>query len=239
MSTIEADLDPEMGRETRRQITPSQKLAQEVQQFLAQCLRIGGMSFVLLIILLSAFLTLDIPVRAIDRVFAPVFQVKPSVWLTWGHLLLAMVPLFGVLFARRCGGEEVSRAVLVAWVILTIFVVIEISLLAPIIENGDFPSARFTIALASSAMLGQLVAIAFYDVARGGGFWWRAPLYAALSGFFITGLIYFPVAYWNSTAPWVQWMVGDFIIKVGLAIAFVPVYGVVKKQWRPLRGYGG
>ena len=230
---------PEVEREIRQRITPAERFRQEVRDFAFMIVRVGGMMLVLTPVLLIAILTIDIPVRFLNGLVSALLSLRPSQWLTWGHLVLAVVLFISLLFTRRWGGTEASRAVLAAWGAITVFVLFELSVLSPVIESSDFPSARFTIALVSSAMTGQLVAIAFYDVARGGGAWWRAPFYAAMTGLAVAALIYFPIAYWNSTAPWAAWMVVDLMIKMGLTTLFLPIYAFLRRALRPRGGYGG
>jgi uncharacterized PurR-regulated membrane protein YhhQ (DUF165 family) len=74
---------------------------------------------------------------------------------------------------------------------------------------------------------------------RGGERWWRAPLYGALGAYLVFVLIYFPGVYAGTGAPWINLMVGDFAIKMGLAVAFLPVYGLLRGALRPKGGYGG
>jgi len=232
-------MPPVEEREIRRNMTPAEKLSREMQQFGAMCFRVGAMSLMLSPFLITALLTIDMPARFLNGLFSILPGLKPVQWMTWGGVLLAMVPLVSIFFARRYGGEETSRALIVSWFVLCVFVLFELSVLASIIEAGDFPSARFISAIVASAMSGQLVTIAFYDVARGGGRWWRAPFYAALVGFFVTAVIYFPVAYWNTGAPWAVWMIGDMMVKTLFAALFLPLYAMLRKKFRPRGGYGG
>jgi len=232
-------IDPVEERQIRRQTTPAQRFALEMQNFASASLRISAMAAVLTFGLILSLLTVDIPARIFDRAFSIIPGIKPSLWLSWGSMFMALIPLMAILFARRRGGDEASRAIIFGWMLLALFILFELSVLAPIIEAGDFPGTRYIVALVASTMTGQLVAVSLYDVARGGGHWWRAPLYASLIGFIVTGLIYFPVAYWQSGIPWMQWAVADFMVKAIIALCFLPVYGMVRRAMRPLGGYGG
>ncbi|MCK5747390.1 MAG: VUT family protein, partial [Oricola sp.] len=91
----------------------------------------------------------------------------------------------------------------------------------------------------ASAMAAQYMAASVYDISRGGGRWWRSPLYAALFAFGTYALIYFPGVFSGSRVPWVNWMIGDFAIKTFVAFAFLPVYGFLRKPLKPKGGYGG
>ncbi len=238
MSTILPDDLPTMGRETRRGLTPAEKFAQEMNAFAAMCVRIGVMASLLAPILIISMLVIDIPVRFFNELFSPLTGLKPTQWLTWGGIVVSLIPLVSILFARRYGGEETSRAIIAAWFVLALFILFELSLLSPIIEEGDFPSTRFMVALVASSMTGQLVTVSFYDVLRGGAPWWRAPLYAALAGFFVTILIYFPLAYWQTGLSWSLWLIGDMMVKTLFAVGFLPIYFVLRKRIKPRRGFG-
>lgn len=226
--------------EHRRPIreTPAQKLARETAAFARGLLRMIVLAAVLSPVLLFAFLTVDIPVRSFDNLF-DVAALKPGNWLTIGGVIIALGAPLSVLMTRRFGGDEASRAVTAAWGVAAIASLAELSYLAPVLESSDFPSVRFVVAFVSSAMVGQYLAIGVYDVTRGGGRWWRAPLIALLSGYAAHSLIYFCVAYWSAPAPWFNWMVSDFAVKALTAFAFLPVYKFLQKPLRPTGGYGG
>lgn len=237
--SFEAMEPPEHRERRARSLTVREKFLQELRDGLINTGRTLTMAAVLTPLIIAAFLTLDIPVRVFDGLFSLILSAKPSVWMTWGHMFIAFALGVTILFTRRHGGDMASRAVMVAWILVAIAIVFELSVLAPVIERGDFPSARFAGAFVASAMLGQLFAAAFYDVARGGGAWWRAPFYSALLGFAVTTAIYFPTAYWHTSLPWAAWLVGDLMVKTLIALAFLPVYALLRRRLKPRGGYGG
>ena len=237
--SFEAMEPPEHRERRARVLTVREKFLRELRDGLVNSGRTLIMAGVLTTLIVAAFLTLDIPVRVFDGVFSLILSTQPSVWLTWGHMFIALALAVTILFTRRHSGDMVSRAVMVAWIFVAIAIVFELSVLAPVIERGDFPSARFAGAFVASAMLGQLFAVAFYDVARGGGAWWRAPFYSALMGFAVTAAIYFPTAYWQTGLPWAAWLVGDLMVKTLIALTFLPVYGLLRRRFKPRGGYGG
>jgi len=234
-------MEPATPVETRRpvRITALQRLMDQSSEFFSGLTRMTLLAAILTPVLLVAFLTIDLPVRVFDGAAGGDFAVRPSNWLTRGGLVMALAPLLAILFSRRFGGDEASRAITASWGVAALAVFAELSYLAPALEPQDFPGARFTMVFVASAMAGQYIAVNVYDVARGGGQWWRAPLYGALSGYFVHVLIYFPVAFWGQGAPWLNWMVGDFAIKAMLAFAFLPVYGLLRRKLRPRGGFGG
>lgn len=226
--------------EKRRPIreTPAEKLARETAAFARGLVRMIVLAALLSPVLLYGFLTVDIPVRSFDHLFDTA-ALKPGNWLSLGGIIIALGAPFSVLMTRRFGGDEASRAVTAAWGVAAVATLAELSYLAPVIESSDLPSVRFVVAFVASAMIGQYVAIGVYDVTRGGGQWWRAPLIAILSGYAAHSLIYFCVAYWNVGSPWFNWMISDFAVKTLIAVAFLPIYRLLQKSLRPMGGYGG
>lgn len=226
--------------EERREVkeTPAQKLLRVTRQFLADLARTALLAAVFLPIILASFLTLDIPVKEIDHLFSTGL-LKPSNWFTWGGFFMALGPMAGVLIARRFGGDEASRAITAAWGIAAVAVVAELTYLAPVLEEGDFPSTRFVVAFVASAMAGQFLAVTSYDFSRGSGSWWRAPLFATLIGYGVQAVIYYPSVYWGAGAPWANWMVTDFAVKSIFAFSLLPIYWRFRKKLKPRGGFGG
>ena len=219
--------------------TPLQRLARKARAAAAALGRLGLMGLLLTPLLLAAILTLDIPLRAFDRFFGSAIALRPSNWLTNGAFVMGFAPFLVILFARRFGGEEASRVVTAAWGLAALAVLAELSYLAPALGEADLPDVRFTVAFVAAAMAAQYMAASIYDVTRGGGRWWRAPLYAGLAAALSYAVVYFPGVYAGTSAPWLSWMIGDVAIKIVCAAGFLSVYGVLRRRLRPGRGYGG
>lgn len=218
--------------------TPLQQFFKNLADFGESLFRTFVLSAMLLPVLLASFLTVDLPLRAFDHFFAAPI-LRPSVWLSWGGAIMSLAPLLAILYARRWGGDEASRVVTASWGVAALLVFAEISYLAPQLSAEDFPTTRFVAAFVISAMAAQYFAAAFYDVTRGGGAWWRAPLYAAMAAYAVGAFLYYPIAYWGSGAPWPNWIIGDLMVKLVFAFAFLPIYHMFKRTLRPRGGYGG
>ncbi|MBT8472002.1 MAG: VUT family protein [Marinicaulis sp.] len=219
--------------------TALERLGRQSGEFATAISRMVVLALILTPVLLLSFLTVDLPLRSLDRFWAPDAPMRPSNWLAIGGFIMALAPLVGILITRRYGGDEASRVITAAWGVAAVAVFAELSYLAPVLTAADFPPVRFTVVFVASAMAAQYIAVNAYDVARGGGKWWRAPLYGALAGYFFAGLIYFPAMFWGAGAPWLHWLVGDFAIKAALAFAFLPIYAILRKPLRPKGGFGG
>ncbi len=223
----------------RHRETALSRLLRQTGEFATAISRLALLVVILTPILLAAFLTVDLPIRAFDGLFGGDTALRPSNWLTRGFFIMSLAPLITILFARKYGGDEASRAITAAWGVAAIAVFAELSYLAPALESGDMPPVRFTVVFVAAAMAAQYVAVGVYDVARGGGKWWRAPLFAALGGNIAFLLIYFPGIYWGAAAPWLNWAVAGFTVQMLLAGLFLPGYALARRRLRPKGGFGG
>ncbi len=223
--------------ETRRPIreTPLQKLGREIGNFGAGIVRLAFLCAFLTPVLLFAFLTVDLPFRGFDHFF-DMARAKPGNWLSVGYFAMAAGPAIVILIARRFGGDEASRVVTASWAFAAFA---GVSYLSPELEEGDMPGVAYTVAFVGSSILGQFTAAAVYDVTRGGEAWWRAPFFAALSAYLVQTVLYFPIAYWTSEAPWINWMVEDVGLKGFVIVAFLGVYRLMMRRLRPRGGFGG
>ena len=219
--------------------TALQRFARQSGEFATGLARMGALAAILTPLLLASFLTADLPMRAFDGLVGADIALRPSNWLSHGGFIMGFAPLIAILFARKYGGEEASRAITAAWGIAALAVFAELSYLAPALEAGDMPPVRFAVVFVVSAMAAQYMAVSLYDVVRGGGRWWRAPLLSALGGYITYALIYFPGLMIGSGVPWLNWMVAGFAIYALLAVAFLPVYLMLRKPLKPRGGFGG
>jgi len=223
----------------RSRETGVQRLMRQSGDAVVSLTRMAVLAALLAPFLFTAFLTVDLPMRAFDGLAGGAVELRPSNWLSRGGFVMALAPLIAILFTRKFGGEEASRAVTAAWGVAALAVFAELSYLAPALEDGDMPPARFAVIFVASAMAAQYVAVNLYDIGRGGIRWWRAPLFAALGGYGVHALIYFPGLFFGARAPWLTWMVADIAIMTALAVAFLPVYAALRGPLRPSGGYGG
>ncbi|WP_425409278.1 VUT family protein [Hyphococcus sp.] len=219
--------------------TAVERFSRQSAAFTTALARMLMLAMMLTPVLLAAIITVDLPLHVFDRFAGDAIAARPSNWLSRGGFIMALAPLLIILFARKYGGGEASRAVTASWGLAAVAVFAELSYLAPSLEEGDLPGVRFTVAFTASAMAAQYMTASVYDIVRGGGRWWRAPLFAALFGYLTFALLYFPGLYIGTGAPWLNWMVGDFAIKLLIALAFLPVYGLLRHSLKPKGGFGG
>ena len=231
------DATPAVERRQHQESALTRLQAQAIS-FALGLWRLTLLAMILAPVILLSLLTIDVPFRAIDHFFRSE-SLRPGNWLTVGVFVMTLGPMLSVLQARRYGGDEASRAVTLAWALSAIAVMAEFTYLAPELEAGDLPSVRFAIGFAAAGMTGQFVAIGLYDVLRGGGPWWRAPLYALLIGYAVHVVLFYAIGYGASQAPWMHWMVTDFGVKAASSVVFLVIYMTLRKALRPSGGLGG
>ena len=90
--------------------------------------------------------------------------------------------------------------------------------------------------------LGQLLDVQVFDRLRRLRQWWVAPLAASVVGQAVDTLVFFSVAFWRSTDPfmathWVEIAWVDYVIKIVVSTAvFLPLYGALLQsllRWLP------
>ncbi len=226
--------------EQRRPIkeTPLERLARLTREFFVALARLAMLSMLLLPILIYAFFFVDLPYRGFDQFFGSA-MAKPGNWLSLGFLAMALAPFLVILISRRFGGEEASRVVTASWFVAALAAFAGVSYLAPVLESGDLPSVAFVVAFVGSSLVAQFAAAAIYDVTRGSERWWRAPFFSSLAAFVAQAFLYFPIAYWGSNAPWLNWLVQYIALAALGTVAFLGAYWVLMRRLRPRGGWGG
>ncbi|WP_298014125.1 7-cyano-7-deazaguanine/7-aminomethyl-7-deazaguanine transporter [uncultured Castellaniella sp.] len=160
---------------------------------------------------------------------------------TWGafsfpFIFLATdltVRLIGKAQARRVIARVMVPALIASYIVSVLF------------HEGRFNGAGalavfdgfvFRIALASFAayVFGQLLDVQVFDrIRRSSMPWWVAPSASAVLGQALDTAIFFAVAFWHSSNPfmaehWVEIALVDYAIKLTVSLLlFVPLYGIV------------
>ncbi|MDD3017405.1 MAG: 7-cyano-7-deazaguanine/7-aminomethyl-7-deazaguanine transporter [Comamonas sp.] len=95
--------------------------------------------------------------------------------------------------------------------------------------------------------LGQLLDVQVFDRLRRLRQWWVAPLAASVVGQAVDTLVFFSVAFWRSTDPfmashWVEIAWVDYVIKIVVStVVFLPLYGALLQsllRWLPAPAHG-
>lgn len=164
--------------------------------------------------------------------------------LTWGAFTYPAAFLVTDLTNRRFGPTAAGRVVIVGFVIA---VVLSIWLATP----------RIAIASGSAFLIAQLLDVTIFDHMRRMT-WWKAPFVSSLLGSIVDTILFFSLAFAGvfssvfgfhddfavEAAPlfgvfaaevprWVSWALGDFGVKILVAVAMLAPYRIVLSFFQP------
>lgn len=144
--------------------------------------------------------------------------------LTWGAFTYPVAFLVTDLTNRWFGPQKTRRVVYVGFAIA---VVLSIWLSEP----------RIALASGTAFLTAQLLDITLFNRLRAGS-WWRAPLVSSSIGSAIDTVIFFSIAFAGSGMPWTTWALGDFSVKMTVAILSLLPYASLMnwvKPYQPVR----
>lgn len=131
-------------------------------------------------------------------------------WLTWGAFTYPVSFLVTDVVNRGLGAK---RARLVVYAGFAAAVVLSIA----------FATPRIALASGSAFLAAQLLDIAIFDRLRQGA-WWQAPFISSLVASALDTALFFGLAFAGTEVPWITLGLGDYAVKVGLAVLMILPY---------------
>ena len=134
-------------------------------------------------------------------------------WITWGAFTYPAVFLVADLTNRIFGLRQARIVAIIGFpfgILLSVILSTEADL-------GLWTSIRIALASGFAFILAQFLDIWIFDKLRKMT-WWRAPLISSTLASAIDTTIFFAAAFAGSGLPWITWGLGDFGVKVGMAI---------------------
>jgi len=131
-------------------------------------------------------------------------------WLTWGALTYPISYLITDLTNRWFGAQAARRVV---WSGFTVAVLISAWLATP----------RIALASGSAFLVSQLMDVTLFDRMRQRA-WWQPPLLSSVLGSLVDTAIFFSLAFAGTQVPWVTLGIGDYGVKVVLALILLAPY---------------
>ncbi len=125
-------------------------------------------------------------------------------WLTWGALTYPVSFLVTDLTNRALGPATARRVVYAGFAVAVAFSIF-------------LSTSRIALASGSAFLLAQLLDIAIFDRLRRAA-WWRAPFVSSLLASALDTAVFFTLAFAGTGLPWVTWGLGDFGVKLGMAL---------------------
>ena len=140
-------------------------------------------------------------------------------WLTWGAFTYPFAFLVTDLTNRWFGPVKTRRVVYVGFAIA---VLLSVWLSEP----------RIALASGTAFLCAQLLDVTLFNRLRAGS-WWRAPLVSSSIGSALDTAIFFSIAFAGSGMPWTTWALGDFSVKMLVAIASLLPYASLMNWVKP------
>jgi hypothetical protein len=136
-------------------------------------------------------------------------------WLTWAAFTYPLSFLVTDLTNRRLGPGVARRVVYAGFG-------------AAVVLSAFLATPRIAVASAIAFLVAQLLDIFVFDRLRD-RIWWAPPLVSSLLGSIIDTLLFFTLAFAGTGVPWLTLALGDFVIKVLMAIVLlIPFRGLLK-----------
>ncbi len=145
-------------------------------------------------------------------------------WLTWGAFTYPVAFLVNDLTNRTLGPAVARRVVYVGFVlgvVLSIYV------------------AGWRIGLASGGafLVAQLLDVQIFDRLRRSA-WWRAPFVSSTLGSALDTALFFSLAFAGTGLPWVTWAIGDYGVKLAMALGLLIPFRALMPKLRSLEQAG-
>jgi uncharacterized PurR-regulated membrane protein YhhQ (DUF165 family) len=125
-------------------------------------------------------------------------------WLTWGALTYPFSFLV-VDLANRYHGPRIARQVVYAGFIVAL------------VLSAWLATPRIAIASGTAFLCAELLDVTVFNRLRRLA-WWKPPLVSTLAASVLDTAIFFSFAFAGTDVPWVTLAIGDFAVKVAIAL---------------------
>lgn len=143
-------------------------------------------------------------------------QFPVNDWLTWGALTYPVSYFVTDLTNRRFGTVAARRVVYIGFALA-------------VVASVWLASPRIALASGTAFLVSQLMDVAIFDRLRGRA-WWQPPLFSSVVGSAVDTALFFALAFWGTSMPWVTLAVGDYGVKVAIALALLLPWRVVARR---------
>ena len=134
-------------------------------------------------------------------------QYPVNDWLTWGALTYP-ISYFITDLTNRLRGPRAARRVV--WAGFALAVLLSAVLATP----------RIALASGTAFLVSQLLDVAVFDRLRGRA-WWQPPLFSSVVGSAVDTALFFALAFAGTSMPWITLAVGDYGVKVAIAVVML------------------
>lgn len=151
------------------------------------------------------------------------FQINE--WLTWGAFTYPVAFLVTDLTNRALGATTARRVVYVGFGVGVVCSIVA----------GYIGLSTIRIALASGAafLIAQLLDILIFDRLRR-AVWWKAPFISSSLASFVDTMMFFGLAFAFTAVPWVTLAIGDYAVKLAMALLLLLPFRALMASTRPV-----
>jgi hypothetical protein len=146
-------------------------------------------------------------------------QTPLNDWLTWGAITYPFSFLITDLANRYYGLRFARRVVYAGFVIALVL-------------SAYYATPRIALASGTAFLVAELVDVHIFDRLRRRA-WWQPPLISTLVGSALDTAVFFTLAFYGTGMPWVTLGLGDFGVKVALAVMTLLPFRAALALFRP------
>mgnify|MGYP001385626708 FL=1 len=182
---------------------------------------------------LFVYLSLMMGIVVISSNFLVQFPIKYfglEEILTYGALSYPITFLITDL-SNRAFGKFLARRIVYLGFTTGIF----LTLIASTNFN-ELISIRIAIGSGVAFLIAQNLDINIFDKLRKNKKWYIAPLFSSLLGSFIDTFLFFVISFYKTGVPWVTLAIGDFLIKILIALLMLIPFRLFLKRIKDLSG---
>ncbi len=143
-------------------------------------------------------------------------------WLTWGAFTYPIAFLVTDLTNRALGAAKARQVVYAGFALA---VVLSVVLATP----------RIAVASGFAFLVAQLLDVYIFDRMRRTGSWWTPPLVSSSVASAVDTALFFSIAFVGTGVPWVTLGLGDYAVKLALALAMLIPFRALMHFARPQR----
>ncbi|CCQ74416.1 queuosine precursor transporter [Magnetospira sp. QH-2] len=164
------------------------------------------------------FIALTVAMAVIVTASNILVQHAINDWLTWGALTYPVAFLITDLTNRLQGPAMARRVVIVGF-------------LFAVLLSFWLATPRIALASGTAFLVAQLLDVMVFDRLRNKT-WWLPPLASSSLGSVVDTVLFFSIAFAATGLPWITWAIGDFAVKMAVALFMLIPFRIAYTWWR-------
>ncbi len=143
-------------------------------------------------------------------------------WLTWGAFTYPIAFLVTDLTNRAVGAARARQVVCAGFALAVVFSIV-------------LATPRIAVASGLAFLVAQLLDVYIFDRMRQMARWWAPPLVSSSFASAVDTALFFSIAFVGTSVPWVTLGLGDYAVKLVLALAMLIPFRALMHFARPQR----